>query len=91
MIPPLGDLKTKIPPAQGDTIKGIYFAPNTEVAVNDESMCHDTAVFGEDANVYRPDRWMEAEANAEKKLRFRHTVDTVFGSGRFQCLRPTSH
>jgi cytochrome P450 len=86
MYPPLGDLKTKVAPPEGDTIKGIYFPPGTEVALNDEAMCRDKAIFGEDAELFRPERWIEVDADAEKRVKYRQTVDTVFGTGRFQCL-----
>ena len=84
MFPPLGDLKTKVAPSHGDTIKGISFPGGTELAVNDESMCRDRAVFGRDADLFRPERWVEADT--ETRVKYRQTVDTVFGSGRFQCL-----
>lgn len=84
LYPPLGDLKCKVAPPRGDTIKGIFFPGGTEVAVNDESMCRNKAIFGHDAEVFRPDRWVEAEADV--KMKYRRTVDTVFGTGRFQCL-----
>jgi cytochrome P450 len=86
MYPPLGDLKTKVAPAGGDTIKGIYFPPGVEVAQNDESMCRDKVVFGPDAEIFRPERWIEADADPQKRIKYRQTVDTVFGTGRFQCL-----
>lgn len=84
LYPPLGDLKSKTAPAGGETIKGIYFPAGTEVAVNDEAMCRNTAIFGDDSDLFRPDRWMNVDA--ETKIRYRQTVDTVFGTGRFQCL-----
>lgn len=86
MYPPLGDLKTKVAPLDGDTIKGIYFPPGTEVALNDEAMCRDKAIFGEDAELFRPERWIEVDADAEKRVKYRQTVDAIFGTGRFQCL-----
>jgi cytochrome P450 len=86
MYPPLGDLKTKVAPPDGDTIKGIYFPPGAEVALNDEAMCRDKVIFGEDSDLFRPERWIDVDADAEKRVKYRQTVDTVFGTGRFQCL-----
>lgn len=86
LYPPLGDLKTKVASADGDTIKGVFFPPNVEVALNDESMCRDEAVFGPDASIFRPERWIEAESDPQRRIKYRKTVDTVFGTGRFQCL-----
>lgn len=84
MYPPLGDLKAKLAPPGGDTIKGIFFPEGTEVAINDESLCRNKAIFGDDADFYLPDRWMTE--NQERKVRYRQTVETIFGTGRFQCL-----
>ena len=84
MYPPLGDLKAKLAPPDGETNKGIYIPGGTEVAVNDESMCRNKAIFGEDADLFRPERWIDVDT--ETKIKYRQTVDTVFGTGRFQCL-----
>ena len=41
-------------------------------------------IFGEDADLYRPERWIDADQ--ERKVRLRQCVDVVFGSGRWLCL-----
>ena len=84
MYPPLGDLKTKLAPPTGETIKGHFFPGGTEVALNDESMCRNKDIFGNDADIFRPERWIDADP--ETKIKYRQTVDTAFGSGRFLCL-----
>jgi hypothetical protein len=47
------------------------------------------SVFGDDAEMFRPDRFLEVDAVTRGKMR--STVDLVFGCGRWQCMgRPIS-
>ena len=41
-------------------------------------------VFGADADMFRPERWLEAEPDQLKEME--SVVDLVFGSGRWQCM-----
>ena len=84
MYPPLFGLKAKSAPLGGDTFKGVYYPEGTEVAVCDDALCRNTVIFGEDAHLFRPDRWVQADP--ETRVKYRQTVDVVFGSGRFMCL-----
>jgi cytochrome P450 len=42
------------------------------------------AIFGEDAEVFRPERWLEA--TGETLQRMERTIEVLFGSGRYGCL-----
>ncbi|KAM0716514.1 hypothetical protein Q7P37_007959 [Cladosporium fusiforme] len=84
LFPPLFGLKTKLAPIGGDTVKGIYYPEGTEVGICDDAMCRSTAIFGDDAHLFRPDRWMQADP--ETRVKYQQTVNAVFGSGRFICL-----
>ncbi|KAF2859031.1 cytochrome P450 [Piedraia hortae CBS 480.64] len=84
MYPPLFGLKSKVAPPGGDTIKGYYFPAGTEVATCDSALCRNPEIFGEDAHLFRPERWINT--SPETRIRYKRTVDTVFGSGRFLCL-----
>lgn len=84
MYPPLFGLQTKLAPPGGDTVKGIFVPGETEVGVCYSSMCRRKDIFGEDSHVYRPERWIEADH--EQRQLYQKTVDSVFGTGRFQCL-----
>ncbi|KAF4425404.1 Cytochrome P450 monooxygenase lolP1 [Colletotrichum fructicola] len=44
---------------------------------------HDTQLFGEDAHIFRPQRWLEADAVTVKEWKKR--TELVFGAGRWQC------
>lgn len=82
--PPLFGLKAKLAPKGGDTFKGVYYPEGTEVGICDDALCRNEGIFGADAHLFRPDRWVDADA--ETRVRYRQTVDVVFGSGRFMCL-----
>ncbi|WPH01848.1 Hypothetical protein R9X50_00470200 [Acrodontium crateriforme] len=84
MYPPLFGLKSKIAPLGGDTIKGVYYPEGVEVAICDDAICRNKTLFGHDANIFRPERWLEADAPTYRS--YYQTVDTVFGSGRYLCL-----
>jgi cytochrome P450 len=82
--PPLFGTKAKLAPKGGDTIKGMYFPEGTEVGLCDAAMCRNKKVFGEDAEIYRPDRW--AEACPETRHRYQYVVESIFGAGKWTCL-----
>jgi cytochrome P450 len=84
MYPPLFGLKAKSAPSGGENFKGVFYPEGTEVAVCDDALCRNVEIFGKDARLFRPDRWITADA--ETRIKYRQTVDVVFGSGRFLCL-----
>jgi cytochrome P450 len=40
--------------------------------------------LGDDADIFRPERWVKADAGTRAK--YERTTDVIFGSGRFVCL-----
>ncbi|KAM7204219.1 Cytochrome P450 [Naviculisporaceae sp. PSN 640] len=80
-------------PEAGDTLCGRYALPaGTKVSTVAGLMAlnRDSKIWGEDADVFRPERWLEAEEQArqgeEEKLRvMSKTVDLNFGGGQFLC------
>lgn len=84
MYPPLFGLKSKLAPPGGEQINEHFFPEGTELGSCDYSFVRSKEIFGDDADLFRPDRWIEA--SQEQKVKYRYTVDTIFGSGRYQCL-----
>ncbi|KAI0112223.1 cytochrome P450 [Nemania sp. FL0031] len=82
--PPSTGLFSKQVPAEGDTFDGRFLPGGTRVAVNIIAIQRSKEVFGQDADVFRPERWLEA--SSEKHREMSQTVDQVFGWGRWQCL-----
>ena len=84
MWPPLFALKTKVAPPGGDTIKGVFYPEGTEVGLCDRAMCRNKKIFGDDAEVFRPERW--TEASEETRKGYQYVVDSIFGTGKWSCL-----
>lgn len=51
----------RVPP-EGAEIDGRFYPGGTEVAVNGWVLHRDKAVFGDDADDFRPERWFERDA-----------------------------
>ncbi|KAI1426507.1 cytochrome P450 [Xylaria sp. FL1777] len=70
-------------PDSGDTICGKFIPGGTEVYVNYHSLMRCQEVFGEDADVFRPERFLGGGPNVAYMSK---VLDLVFGGGRFTCL-----
>lgn len=93
IYPPVTGLMAKMVPRGGAMIEvngQEKFAPTgTQVGWNSWGMMHDCNVFGADAEIYRPERWLpkdDSEKEAQRVGRMTDTVALVFGYGRFGCL-----
>jgi hypothetical protein len=71
----------KVPPG-GDTINGKYVPGGTRIGYGGFSILRNKKIWGEDADVFRPERWLEGEKIKELEL----TWEVVFNAGRYQCL-----
>ncbi|KAI0851282.1 cytochrome P450 [Daldinia vernicosa] len=81
---PLSSLLSKEVPPEGDTIDGKFIPGGTRIGHNNFAMHRSTAIFGRDAHVFRPERWLDIDA--EKHCRMTETVELIFGYGQFGCL-----
>ncbi|KAI3338722.1 cytochrome P450 [Ustulina deusta] len=83
--PPTTALVAKQVPLEGDTFGGRFLPGGTRVSViNILSIQKSKDFFGEDADVFRPERWLDI--SDEKYREMSQVVDQVFGWGRWQCL-----
>ena len=82
--PPLTGLMTKRTPPSGDTFKDVYIPGNTDISYSAWATHHNPKSFGEDAAVFRPERWLETTGEALNRME--RSVELVFGSGRYGCL-----
>jgi len=84
MWPPITGLMPKVP-AKDDVICGREIPAGTFVAWSAMSVMKSTAVFGGDAGVFEPERWLEIDA--EKLREMEATQGLVFMAGsRWECL-----
>jgi cytochrome P450 len=70
---------------EGDTHNGVYFPPRTEIAYCAWNLHRkNTKVYGEDAALFRPERWLEA--SPERLAVMEESFHLVFGYGRNRCM-----
>ncbi|KAK4508638.1 hypothetical protein PRZ48_002377 [Zasmidium cellare] len=82
--PPLFGLESKVAPKGGETVNGVFFSGGVEVVNCLHAVTHREDIFGEDVEVFRPERWMGLEGEGRRK--FESVVELVFGTGRYGCL-----
>ncbi|KAK1543408.1 hypothetical protein CPAR01_04041 [Colletotrichum paranaense] len=103
IFPPVAGLMAKQAPPEGDTWNGVFIPGGTRVGWSSWAMFRRPDVFGEDADEFRPERWLVGQGEdakeedgtagaAEKKLReMEATIELIFSYGRYQCLgRPVA-
>lgn len=84
MWPPVAGLGFKQVPPEGDTINGFFVPGGTQVGQGFYAVGRSRLVWGDDADVFRPERWLLAD---EDRLRdMAAALDTHFGHGKYSCL-----
>ncbi|KAI1866522.1 hypothetical protein JX265_007823 [Neoarthrinium moseri] len=73
----------RLVPAGGVTIAGMFFPEGTSVGCLPSAVHQNTKVFGEDADTYRPERWLTAD---REQLRQMEATHMGFSRGRRVCL-----
>ena len=85
IFPVAGGLILKDAPPEGDYLPDGTFIPgSTAIGLCSWGMHRNKAVYGPDANVYRPERWLEAPP--EQLAMMERTHEMIFGYGQFKCL-----
>lgn len=82
--PPVTGLGFKQVPEGGDVLNGYYVPAGTQVGQNFFGVGRSQWVWGPDADVFRPERWLSASAEELKQMNA--AVDTHFGHGKYSCL-----
>ncbi|RYP06472.1 hypothetical protein DL765_009481 [Monosporascus sp. GIB2] len=80
--PAVGLNITRYIPPEGAEIEGHHFKGGTRVAVNGWVLHRDKQIFGQDADFYRPERWLENTENAKVMERYMFQ----FGGGSHVCI-----
>ncbi|KAG2027589.1 hypothetical protein GB937_000028 [Aspergillus fischeri] len=84
IFPPSMGLMGKVCP-RDDTICGIKVPANTQVAWSALAIMRNRTIFGDDADVYEPQRWIDAPV--EKRKEMDASYGLVFATGtRWECL-----
>ncbi|KAI0517101.1 cytochrome P450 [Xylaria bambusicola] len=82
--PPVLGLGSKQVPEGGDIINGHYVPEGTQIGMNFFGLMRSKEVWGSDADTFRPERWLEADADRVRRMNA--VVDLDFGFGKYQCL-----
>ena len=81
--PPFTGGNPKLVPPQGDTINGVFIPGGTNIHIGIWAMMRNE-VFGAHPEVFRPERWLEADQGKVKKMQA--LLDLVFGHGKTSCM-----
>ena len=68
MHPAVGQLLERIVPEGGTTINGIVLPAGVIVGMNPWVAARDKNVYGHDADMFRPERWIEADESTLKLM-----------------------
>lgn len=90
MHPPVGNILERVVPASGLPLRdGRVIAPGTIVGMNQWVVSRNKEVYGDDADVFRPERWLrgddETAAAYEARLKMMKEGDLSFGGGNRIC------
>ncbi|KAK0612494.1 cytochrome P450 [Bombardia bombarda] len=82
--PPFSALLSKVVPPEGDyTTDGVFVPAGTRISPSIFALCRNRAVFGADADIFRPERWLEATPEGQAEMK--KSTDLIFGHGRWMC------
>jgi cytochrome P450 len=82
----------RVVPEGGFTLPdGRYIPAGTKIGINPSVTNRDYEVFGDDADSFDPDRWLQGKNESEEQFesrsrRMKDTVDFVFGGGGRICM-----
>ncbi|KAK2597356.1 hypothetical protein QQS21_006053 [Conoideocrella luteorostrata] len=84
MFPPAAGFMSKNVPADGDVWKGISFPPGTRIGLSIWGIVRSKEFWGDDADEFRPERWLEATPERRKEMD--STWDIIFSAGKWGCM-----
>lgn len=83
-FPPLSQLRERVVPPGGDTLGPFHLPGGTFVGLNAWGVQLNKAVYGDDAELYRPERWLTDDAHKLQGMYQTHSL--IFGHGSTKCL-----
>ncbi|KAK6082995.1 cytochrome p450 [Seiridium cupressi] len=82
--PPLSQLRERVVPAGGDSLGGYHLPAGTLVGLNGWGTQLKTEIYGDDAALFRPERWLTGDEERLRKMHACHSL--IFGHGATKCL-----
>lgn len=90
--PPVTDVVPKRVPEGGDTVfldgKPVFLPGGTNIGYSVNGLHSRKDIFGEDADIFRPERWIPSEngTDMDRIAEMKKTTELIFGYGKYQCL-----
>ncbi len=81
---PLNGIATKLSPPEDIEISGARIPGGTQCGISQHMMLRRRDYFGEDAAIFRPERWIDNEPERVKQME--RVWELTFSAGRFTCL-----
>ena len=81
---PLNGIGTKLSPPEDIEISGVRIPAGTQCGLSQHMMMRRRDYFGEDATIFRPERWLDNEPERVKQME--RAWELTFAAGRFTCL-----
>lgn len=75
--PAVGLNITRVVPPEGTELDGHFFPGGVSIAVNGWVLHRDRTTFGEDADAYRPERWLGDAEEARRMERYMFQVSSA--------------
>jgi cytochrome P450 len=82
LCPSAPNIFPRIVSKPGIDLYGKHVPPGTEITCNPYFLHRDKTLYGEDANEFKPERWLESEARSRQLLKY----NFAFGYGTRVCL-----
>lgn len=83
-FPPLSQLRERVVPPEGDTLGRFRLPGGTFVGLNAWGVQLNKSVYGDDADLYRPERWLTDDVDKLQAMYQTHSL--IFGHGSTKCL-----
>ncbi|KAF5520379.1 Cytochrome P450 monooxygenase lolP1 [Colletotrichum aenigma] len=87
VFPPVTGLMSATVPKGGDFMHGMSIPEGADIGWTAFGVLRSKTVYGPDADVFRPERWLEAEDDQLKSMTAQWEL--VFKYGKWQCLGKT--
>jgi cytochrome P450 len=84
ICPPTTGILSKKAPPKGEYFKGRFIPGGVEIGQCSWGLQRSQQVYGEDIDLFRPERWLEAKG--EDLERMERSLGLIWGYGKFSCL-----
>ncbi|KAI0026149.1 pisatin demethylase [Xylariomycetidae sp. FL0641] len=84
VFPSLTPLLNKTVPEGGDFVAGFYLPGGTQIGIDGWGMLRSKEYWGEDAELFRPERWLLADEKRQHEMA--ENLEVLFGYGKYKCL-----